>query len=286
MTMPETWVPWSLAGRGRCRSGRPWPSRPRAGASRPSVSTSESSTSSTVGRDVGVDAVAQAAQQGLAAAALGREPLAAGAVAEVADVRAASRSRASPRRGRGRRRRRRSGRPGRVWMAAWQSRLRATASAPSRSPTMPTTPGVGEVDLDRRGRDPGRRRRPRAPRRSSLVPAEVSSGGFHGTLPTPACSARKLAGARPPLPQLRGRQRRAAHHGRGVGDLVATAGRARPSAASSRSSRKPSSASAKRSSSSSMSFLRRRFCSHHGADGDDRAQQREHGHPRPASPPP
>ena len=139
MTMPETWV-WGLSVTNARSSGRPWPSSQRAGASRPSVRTSESSTSRTAG--VGKHSMPSRtrAQHRLAAGALGREPLAPGTVTEPAHVGQPAgpgplllapgvAEDADGEVGRDR-----SGsRPG-------TSRLRATASASARSPTMPTTP--------------------------------------------------------------------------------------------------------------------------------------------------
>ena len=89
---------------------------------------------------------------------------------------------------------------------------------------------VGEVDLDRGGRDAGRRRRPRATCVLELVAvAWVSSGGVPPDVADAGVQARAVAGDGPALPQLGGRAaRRGACRG-GVGHLVAAAGAARPS---------------------------------------------------------
>ena len=153
ITMPETWV-LVRVDRRPLPAGRPWPSRLRAGASRPSVSTSESSTSSTAG----VGGRSMPSRRLRSSASLRPRWAETHWPPAPSPRRRTCGSQVGPRQA--------SSRPGSqktpivrsagpAWTAAWQTRLRATASAPSRSPTMPTTPAVGQVDLDGRGEHPG-----------------------------------------------------------------------------------------------------------------------------------
>ena len=219
MTMPATRersFPPALPG-----AERPMPSRARAGASLPSVSTSESSTTSSAGvgsswtvslRTRSMDTLVSRWED------IHRWPVLLPAWRVCGSQDAHSQS--SDRPGSQKTPTVRSAGP--TWTAAWASRDRASARVSSRGPTMPTTPAL--VRSTSTGAESNR-----ALARAvlhfliqpwSCVPVQR---GFPRYVARAGVEGEEVLGICAALPQGRGRKGGPAHHRRGVGDHPVTA---------------------------------------------------------------